>query len=759
MTLSILGFSLAVGIFWWRSHFFVGGEPWLFLSTPLLAWSVVTFCVLAVVRQTQPFVVRRFVFLPLLLAATLFVFNAQVWLPGWWPGHEAILPPSEWLSSNIIVFLKLLTVSFVWLVLTAVFLTLGETLFKVFGWSTLAPDTPFSMLARLVVGMSGWAIIILFLGLADWLHPLVLLALGFFSLAFEWSFLRRGATWLTDRVVVSWRERDLSLILLMFIVFLLAINLAQSLRPHPTGYDDMTAYMNRVKLISDRAALVPGSLPFPFELLASALRLVTHEETLWLAMSFGTYAYFLGGVVVASLAAWLWNQRAGLTAAALTLSLPMTQALALREVKPDALLFPTVGVMLFALLLFLERRDQRFLFLASLVFGWAVSIKLTTLFMLAPFLFVLGWWIRDAWTTERRVKTATLVATSLFFFLPLIPWASWAWMTQRDASRVTERVEFKDWQGMLATHAPDDTLSNRVQLLIRPLHCPMSGVAEDYSRYETDRTGWTKYLSLPWDMTMNRVPRLFATEVGFLFLALLPFWLFRRSPSAAKQAPPLGTRYSAFFWWSALGLFVLFLFLGHGILWYAAPGFLILALLVAGLDSRLASQSLLRTFFWIMLFVGLVGSTVYRLKLAYEPVLFQQAAGLVGEAEFLERFNPGFQPISAIVNRDRETGVWVIGSRLFYGVRDNDRRTILDPSLDIFDCLLRRQGAPPLINTFHNLGVRHIIVSRDQLSQSQNTQTPTLTAKVHRFSDFADTSLAVVWTSSYTILYAVPDPP
>jgi hypothetical protein len=295
-----------------------------------------------------------------------------------------------------------------------------------------------------------------------------------------------------------------------------------------------------------------------------------------------------------------------------------------------------------------------------------------------------------------------------------------------------------------------------MSLLIDHTSCMATGSLEDFARFKTERGNVMQTLLLPWDITLNRQVGSPAAETGPLFLALLPLGLMLGSPRHRSfdrswfEKPTVILASFAF----AYGLS--WLLFAKQVPWYGYPGLALLALLAARVMEYSDSQPFLRRCLFIVLILGLIGNTLQQMEFSGQSGQIRSAGGLIDRLDYLETSFPSYLTVTEILNFNPTDRVYITGSRLLYGIRDNDRRALLDTRLDNFNCLANEDDPETTLAAMRSLRVRYILFSRSLLQELTGDYPSTLREKVVRFTDFSGQHLSIVWGSADYMLFEVP---
>lgn len=755
--IAFLGFSLAVTAVWLRHHFFVLPDDWLALGLPLLV-STLLFVPFVLWRAFQkeptPLRLRRIVFPVSVVLVSIVIFNSQAFLIGLLPGHAPVIPLASWFTANTSFLTKLATIIATYFLLTGVLAATGNSVLKRLR-NPDGTDVGYGFFLRIVIGSSLWATLLIALGWLSALTPGVIWSCLACIALFEWRYLLSLCRYCLGSDVWYLDMKSPLFALALLSLFLIALNLTETIRPEPTGFDDMTYYMDHVHRMQEAEAFLPGGNPFPFELLSAAIGIAGRDSTLMLALSLGVYGLVLGVSILFVFGRAVWGVQVGAIASVLTLSIPMGAALALNETKPDAWLFPVTTLFFWSLFRWLRSRDISAGFLTLYLFSFALTIKLTALFLLMP-LGVCG--IIVLLTRQSVIlpkpSLRTIMLAIIIVLLPVL-----AWLILSVATRPPgEPYEIST---IIASYAPESpSLQRDIDALLIGQPCQSTAFIEDIARFKGQRGPIATFFFLPWDITMNLTVTAFASEIGFLFLAVLPLGLWysvRSFPSLPRlrlQSPIV--QLTLFL----LGYGLLWILFAKRVPWYGYPATALVSLLTANviLRSRSLSPYLFR-FFLALLAISLIGNSLVRMKFSGSPEHVRYAGGTLNAEDFLDTTFPGLKTLQSAINRPSLPRVYSTGSRLRYAFDNHTQRTYDDSHLDTFNCLYEAVGSEGVLEAFRSLNIRYVFFSRILLRELKHDQHPTLRTKIERFSNFAGHQLRIVWGSADYMLFEVPSAP
>lgn len=747
-------FSILVAAVWFYGHFIQKQDDWLFIGTPLIVAVVVFGCLFVWLyfwrgesRKTVSISPLWMVFLAGIFS--IFLFNIVSFFR---PDPQSGMPVLEiesWIVSNgYFLGQEILIVSVILFSVGAFFL-LGNLITHIFsGAFSISENNLFYFLVKVALGMFGWIGIAFMFAFFGRLQPVLLWGIAAIVLILERKQVASSLWWFFARTKKEVNFCGLSFWISVIAMFFISLLLIDGLRPIPTGYDDMTYYMNRSNLVSQRGELVSGGNPYPFELLVATIQTISHS--LSLGMSLGILCVILGFSVLYGFGKYYWDHKVGLVAGMVWLSLPMTSSLAIREVKPDTLLFFLSGLSIWAFFLWSKERQAHLLFLAVFFLGFAFSVKLTAIFLVASLFAGFVWFFWGGWSASVKERIKMIGIALVFFLIPLFPWIVYGFET-RD-------ISFPDSLSGLLSSVPVGQLISAddwKRLGISPEgECVSTIAEEDYGSYEGLGGKLVNTLLLPWDMTMNSRVGKFVSEIGFLFLALLPIFLFqkgrlfrRKRGLVSKGDILIGM--AAVYW-------VVWLIFAHNVPWYGFPGFFFLCLFVALVIFEKYTSVWFQRFLLVVLFFGLITNAIIRLEYFGNQHVLRYAAGSIDTEKFVDSYFPGYRQAANVVATYPDSKVLFTASKAYYFIPDNDSHVLMDGFLDTFYCLDSGRNDTVTLDRLRELDFQFVFLSKDLLRSLQDSSEGTLKQKVLRFVSFAESNLRVVINGPDFVLLEVP---
>ena len=132
--------------------------------------------------------------------------------------------------------------------------------------------------------------------------------------------------------------------------------------------------------------------------------------------------------------------------------------------------------------------------------------------------------------------------------------------------------------------------------------------------------------------------------------------------------------------------------------------------------------------------------------------IVRYAAGFIDQDGFIDERLPGYKQLADTLNEHKDTNVLMTASRMFYFVKDNDRRVILDSVLDTFDCLDLERNDALTLGRLRALHVGYMLIGQGFLT----ADTDVIRDRAARFEEFAKANLANVTYDQESMLFKVP---
>ncbi|MCX6807945.1 MAG: glycosyltransferase family 39 protein [Patescibacteria group bacterium] len=662
----------------------------------------------------------------------LVAWNIAAFLPLMSGANKSAIAGAKFLSANL-HFIGYFASLVIWIsIVLLVWFSTGAIFMKFFKKLEKDSSQLMKALLRISIGLGIWSLIIFFFGWIGiyqwWLILFIALIFIVVSAKELWSFLRDFCFKKWEIAVSAF---GLQTLMLIFLLFLFAINLVDIIRPIPIGWDDLGFYLNRAQLIANRGALVPGSAMFPMELLMSLGYKFFGSAILAMAISW--IGGLLGAIAIFAFGRRFWDAKVGLIAATIWYTMPMIAHISFADMKVDPMLFfvSTIAIWCF-LEWILDYKRLGWLYLVGLLTGIAWTIKITTAFLMiglaSVFIYHLFIW-KAKWFS--KLKTACIVA--LMFLIPFAPWVIYNMSTKhwQMPRSISDIISSDNSKRVVVADSDWEKIG-----IDKKIDCLGTGNVEEVGRYTGNLSGIVKYVRLPWDATMNIYINDLYVIIGFLFLALIPIWLFyvpkfREMKIESKTLLLFTAVYWIFWSWQ-----------GMGISWYGIVMFLPMSVAVAILAGKVQKPLWFKYFLAVIVILSVLANLVLRSDRFGNQVTASYAGGEISNKEFIEQVLPSYNEISAMVEK-YPGKVWRIGTFIPYFIKNNDRLLMEDNQLDVFKCLDTGENDSATLDRIRKLGFSYFILDLNVATIEQNMQ-GTLHQKARRFVEFANKNLEIL---------------
>jgi hypothetical protein len=581
-------------------------------------------------------------------------------------------------------------------------------------------------------------------------------------------------------------------VLIVLIAWGASLNFIDLIRPMPTGWDDLSRYMNHPKVLADTGVLPGGNVGWPWAVwIATGLKL-QGSTVLALFISYAGVLLSCLGLLAFSLR-FFSSARLGLLVVALFSLMPLTMHQSFADMKLDMGLFFFMILAAYSLFEWQESGEKRWLILTGVFTGQALAIKITAFFGFVAFLALLlyrrvgwlgfgavvcaglwaclrffGYWVPDLPPESSRVPAwICLGISTLLFSLLLFRSQRNTTLVELSALLLGLGAALLPWlaKGFLETHSlsPIVMLEGRYESVpvnladvdVDPTKCTFTSGREELTRYIGYEPGISRFLTLPWKMTMNSTVHGYYVDLSFLFLAFLPgLGLLAAFTGSWKRTWTGLVMLSAVSW-------TLWALLSRGVPWYNLFGFMPLLLLTGGAFLSASHGRWLYGMAGTLIAVSLLSMLLLRSTRFGNPATLRYAFGVASAESTIDALLPMHRMIAGIIADDPpEEGhpryVYRIGTYIRYFIPDNLRRVFEDNQLDTFTCI--DGGHIEEENLVHHealddertlerlkaLGFEYFIFDPNTAVIEQDPE-GSLHKKAQRFVDFANQNLKVIY--------------
>lgn len=650
----------------------------------------------------------------------------------------------------------------------------------------------------IATGMASIGLLLGLLAFAGWFTSVVLWPLFLILAAMTWREGKRFISSVFNRqTAFTFRFFSLSHLLWILFLFGVALNLLDLVRPIPTGWDDLGRYMNHPKVLADTGRLPTGNPGWPWEIwMALGFGMLDSIEVSMMISYAGVPLSCLGMIGFTS--RFLNSTEAGLVAAAVFSYMPLTMHQSFTDMKVDMGLLFFLTMSIYALFRWFDCKDsRRWLMLSGILMGTAFAVKITATFTCFAVLIAMAFSLTGPWGALFVFGIELWIG--IHSYGHLIPdltihamhWIKWvcvavsafslvALLMQRNGPLLMKAIKAfclffagialaaSPWcvKGFIETESaqPLDWLSGKestvqvdlASLGIDPAQCSHTAGREEMTRYVGYDEFASRYLELPWRMTMNTHVQGSYVDISFLYLAITPALGLLLSGSDRS-------RWSR--WWKILvflGMASWFFWtlFASGVPWYNIFGFFPLAACIGGALVFAQNKPFLKTIFAGLVIIALLSMFVLRVSQFGTKDHLRYALGAISAEEVIERKLPLYQRIARTIemtppSSENPNHVYKIGTFLRYFIKDNLRRVFDDPQLDTFTSIdgaridkgkhvfWEPRDDRKTLDRLRRLGFRFIILDLNMASIEKDPN-GTLHQKANRFVEFANKNLRVL---------------
>lgn len=478
-------------------------------------------------------------------------------------------------------------------------------------------------------------------------------------------------------------------------------NLIQLSSPLPSAHDDITYYMNMPRLLANYGELIYGKMDHAFALIQSMGFMVSDGGDI--AHTLPAVYGILAAVVIYQLVkpyASSWNQ---LLIGIFTLSIPTIFYHSHLDVKVEMplLFFGTMAILYF--LKWIRTDKKQWLIVSGLLMGFALSIKLTAVFLL-PALGAIG--LSHLVSEKKKQWLVGVGMIGLFtvaVMLPNLPWM---------AFNANSMDEFS-FKGLVINQNNPNPPIPFEEMEIDTEACP-SLITEksDFVRYvkDTSTPAWITMMKSPWDTTFHVSTKSPATNMGFLFLALCPWALFYRSKSKKEK------RHFQIIGAGGVAFWLIWILLAEGVIWYGITGFGFLFIwLTAGLNMMTQKSKKVPVILAAILIGWFVFAFFLRANWFYSRTQFLPTylSGLVTAEEWTDTVYLNFNALSAELNQDLDEKIIATADgNILYFIKENDQRVFRDQYLRALNCLYVERDDDQFLERLTQSGFTYLVLSR-----------------------------------------------
>jgi len=678
--------------------------------------------------------------------------------------------------------LTLLTLTGVFLLFTVFFHNLGATVrrLKIINTVNFLESTGIGMvLTMAVMFLLGW------MGLmnstAVWIAVILLFFAGIPSMPRFAKWIWNSKVTLPFKEIKWWTPPTL-----IAFGITMSLNLIDSVKPFPIGFDSMSLYHNTPNLLTQYEHLISGIFSYNYELITSLGHFLFYSPQvgLWLTILGALLAFGLFFELLRKRLPW----QESLLLVALLSSIPMVNFFMHFDLKTDMPLAFFSLLVVHSVIRWVQYKTNKNLMMIGLWCGIAFGIKYTSALLIATvfgflaytvlgvsgfiaigFLFLATVSFRGIPILESFSSSINMVIEIGFLILGLLA-LIYGLMKQKVQLKNLKPffivglvcfMTFMPW--MLKNAIETESFSIHNMLLgesteitiqsddwdIDTSTCESVKSFDDLDRYSDHYAGHSAFqpLAIIWNSTINpSLPNYRIRDISFLFLGFIIFvvlsWPEIKKGDNVVKAVTMATLFYGVLW----------LLIGQGIPWY---GFML------GFGLLFIYQHAWRLEKWPYIVIGIW--LVMSLGLRYADSLTKvesllYAGGVTDYDTYIEQTVPGVDEMAALINSEEsmDNNVYFIGSFYQYFVEKNDSRLYKDAFLETFSCYFQSEDPQVTLSRLREMNFEYIIYTESALRTEAEPYGP-LHLVFQEFVGFADNYLETVVYRRSATLYRVPD--
>lgn len=533
-------------------------------------------------------------------------------------------------------------------------------------------------------------------------------------------------------------EKILTVLVFSFIVLLLGMELVDSIKTIPLGWDDSNYYIRGAKVLAETNDFTRGIGPTAWMLVMSIPWLfwnnVIGDQIILLStLLVGLGIFFL-------LARKFLEKNAATIATAFLLCIPMLNFFLVIDSKVEIPLLFGGAALLLTFTNWLEKERRVDFAAMAFLCGFLLTIKITAVTFVAIFILLvlyvktgfkylsaaLYFTILSYFALGQQMQTLKAFGLSyeifgyllfltavMFFVISLIkekPQRHFKSFYPVFGLALVSALMMTPWSIMHFIQAGAVGFSvalfgkkDIISLTPIDAYCPDSfGFDSDYKRYAGSESGIFGLLLAPWNMTMTKeLNSTFISDLSFMFLGILPLWVLN-----AKEVFAGNKKIQIMFAFSMLYL-LLWFFTGSGVAWYGI--FFLLSgtiLLIYSLEKKEIWWKAVLGFFFAIYFVA---SFVLRNNYFIEPHMLAYAYGLSSAEEVQTMLYPGSSESAAILVNEENVVLYRVGTHMKFFLPIPEKSFVDDDYLDQYQCI-RNLSLEEKKQTFLDSGITHIQV-------------------------------------------------
>ena len=244
---------------------------------------------------------------------------------------------------------------------------------------------------------------------------------------------------------------------------------------------------------------------------------------------------------------------------------------------------------------------------------------------------------------------------------------------------------------------------------------------------------------MPWQMTMNPGASGIYLDISWVFLGILPLFLWYLIEKNDKIFKPL--------FGATVVYFFILAFFFNGVIWYGFAGIALLLLLTGRIMEKYEAtdwkEEKVLSYF-VKIAIGVTAFTVVFVKIASLGSMtdFAYWGGLIDEEKYIENINPGATETAEIIANDEEamgTHILKTGGSTAYFLAAYDVDFIKEESFESFECLAEQYTDEEIIEIYRELNISYFAF--DYTIAFDDSFDPRLGERYEKVLEFAQENL------------------
>lgn len=579
------------------------------------------------------------------------------------------------------------------------------------------------------------SLVIFFLGVFEMFNAKTFLAYTVLAALISHRAILDNLKFLFTTKLKEFSTKNLAILSTILIFFAMAS--VDFIRVMPIAWDDSNLYMRGAKLFTAQNIFIEGVGPSAWTLLQSIGWLFTNTPQLTGTLLFATLA--TGAWIFYLISRKFLDESESLLATVFLLGIPMLTFLSVLDVKTEIPLLFSGAAAILSWFEWREKKEKKYLFIASILLGFTATIKITSIIFIAVMFLAtlyletefallatsLVFLILSVLADQNSLATLNafnigstipmysfIFLTLTFFVLSLLKEKTWKYYEKFYPSLQMLTIiamVFAPWAIFQLYNSEVFSLSNMIFgskhiLNFLPTDYPATcsnvdlTVAADYKRYTGGGEGLKALLLFPFYTTMTFNLTTFISDVTPIFLSIIPLWLLKPKKLFKENKKALCLLIFTF------AYLILWALSSSGVMWYGIFALIPLIILVFFTRKQIKYLS-------IFIVITLLANFAIRVNFFGEIFNLSYAFGIQSAEKVIDGFYPGFTDVSKILSNTPEAKLYRMGSQIKFFLPIADKNILDDDYLGYFTCMASGKNVEQIKQAFVNVGLTHVFIS------------------------------------------------